>query len=422
MNHKEDDGLITPVHKSLRILLITHFYPPEMGGAATRMRGMGYWLSQYGHRVTVLTGFPNYPSGVIDKQYAGKIFSRESFEGVEVIRSWVYATPHSRDTGRLLNYFSFVLSSILAGSFCRGKIDVVIVSSPPLFLGLSGLFISWLRRAPFVLDIRDLWPDVGVEAGVFKENDIRVRLSRRLASLLYRKADHLVPVTERKREKLIASGISPNRVSVVPNGVDLDRMPVSDGNEWRTRLLGEASFLVTYTGLLGLAQGLGVVVEAATLLKENRNVKFVIVGAGVERNLLVEKAQQAGLSNILFLESQPRETVLAILKASDIALVPLVSDSVDDAIPSKLMEAWACRKPVLLVAGGEAASLVREANGGIVVPPKTPSALATAVAGMASDNGLLRSYGENGFAYVQSHLNHKDLAKQLEQVLLNVAR
>jgi glycosyltransferase involved in cell wall biosynthesis len=384
------------------------------------MRGMGYWLGRYGHRVTVLTGFPNYPSGVIDKKYSGKVYAHESFEGVEVIRTWVFAAPHNHASVRLLNYFSFVVSSIVAGCLFRGKIDVVIASSPPLFLGISGLFISWVRRAPFVFDIRDLWPDVGVEAGVFTEKDIRVRLSRKLATFLYRRADHLIPVTERKREKLIAAGISPAKMSVVPNGVDLDRMPESDGSDWRSRLADGASLLITYTGLLGLAQGLGVVIDSAILLRENRGIRFVIVGAGVERESLVEKTRQAGLTNILFLESQPRETVLAILKASDIALVPLVSDTVDDAIPSKLMEAWACRKAVLLVAGGEAASLVRKAGGGIVVPPKAPDLLAAAVVNLSSDTELLRSYGESGYAYVQAHLNHKNLAKRLEQVVVNV--
>jgi glycosyltransferase involved in cell wall biosynthesis len=408
--------------KVLKVLILSHFYPPEMGGAAARVHGLSRWLVKFGHVVTVITGFPNYPSGIIPRHYHGKLKVREQVDGVDIIRTWVYTSSHGKNIGRLSNYMSFVASSVVAGLFLKQRFDVILASSPPLFLGLAGLALSRIRRTPFVLDVRDLWPDIAVEAGVFEPDDVRVRLGRKLANFLYSRAAHLTPVTLRKKSKILGEGIEPEKLTVVPNGVDFDELGRDQVEvRWREKLNLGGAFVVAYTGLIGIAQGVGIAVEAANLLKEEPDIHFLIVGDGIEREELMKKALAFGLKNISFVESQPRQVVPSLLAATDIALVPLVSQKLDDAVPSKLLEAWACRKPVLLVAGGEAADLVLKAGGGFVLSSREPRELADLVRKLASDREGLQRCAENGLAYVRTNFDRKELARLMENVLLEVS-
>lgn len=402
----------------MRILMLAHFYPPEMGGAGARLHGLARWLTQYGHDVTVITGFPNYPTGIIPEQYRGKAWTREELDGVEVIRTWVYASPKRGGFHRLANYLSFVVSSALVGAFATKQFDVVLASSPPLFIGIAGLFLARLRRAPLVFDVRDIWPELAVEAGEFKATSPMVVWGERLEKFLYQQASQITVVTRRKERKLLDKGVPAHKLNIVSNGVDLDVLQPRYLEDWRQKLNLENKFVAVYAGLLGIFQGVDVIVNAAKLLRDHSNIHFVIVGDGVKRAELEAEASTHGLTNVTFVPPQPREAIPDILNAANLALVPLVNEQLVDAVPSKLLEAWGCRRPVLLMAGGEARRLMEDSGGGRVIAPGSAAELAdTLVELAAASPAELDGYAERGFAYVAENFDRPKLARQMETVL-----
>jgi glycosyltransferase involved in cell wall biosynthesis len=349
------------------ILFLTHFYPPEMGGASARISGLSKWLVRFGNDVTVLTGFPNYPSGKIYPGYKRRLTQYEYMDGVRVIRTWIYASSYKSKFHRILNNFSFMISSIFTGLRLEGQFDVIVASSPPLFIGISGWMISKLRRVPWIFDIRDIWPDIAIETGLFEENHFLMRWGKRLAKFIYNRANHITPVTQKKVQRIITEGIDEKKITLVSNGVDLDVIQNPRPFNWQNFPEIQNKFVASYMGLIGIAQGVDSIVRIARLLKDNKDIHFLIVGDGVIREQLVDDVNKTGLTNITFIKSQPHDVIPSIMEVSDVALVPLISDNLLDAIPSKLMEAWACQKPVILIAGGEAAELVRTVKGGLVV-------------------------------------------------------
>lgn len=403
----------------MRILFLAHYYPPEMGGAAARLHGLARWLVAFGHAVTVITGFPNYPSGVIPKSYRGKLHVRESLDGVELARTWVYASSHKSSLRRLANYLSFVLTALLTGLALNRHFDVVVASSPPLFIGLSGWLLAQLKGIPFVFDIRDLWPNVAVDAGEFAPDAAMIRWGYRLARFLYRRADHIVSVTENKRLKLLDAGVPAAKLSVVSNGVDLDLIPSALSDGCAVHGL-QTKFVILYAGLIGIAQGLDVAVEAAQLLIEHHDIHFLIVGDGVQRDTLVDQVARHGLTNVTMLPRQPRERIPELMALADVCLVPLSNAGITDAVPSKLLEAWAFGKPVILAATGEAAVLVQQSGGGVVISPRDAAALAQAVLQLRSAPDRLARLGEAGQRYVAKHLARPALARKMETVLSEV--
>jgi len=403
----------------MRILILAHYYPPEMGGAAARLHGLSRWLAAYGHEVTVITCFPNYPAGRIDALYRGKLCAREQMDGVRVLRTWVYASPVKSSVRRLANYFSFVVAATWAGWLVRGQWDVVLGSSPPLFVGIAAWLIARIRRIPFVFDIRDIWPDVAVDAGEFAPDAPITRLGRGLARFLYRRADRILPVTELKRERIAAQGVPADKLAVVTNGVDLDRVP--DAVPDRRKELGLARrFVVLYAGLIGIAQGVEIAVETSHRLADDSRVHFLVVGDGVRRAAIEQEVSERGLTNITMLPRQPREAMPALLATADVCLVPLSAAGIVDAVPSKLLEAWAHRRPVILAAQGESAKIVQEAGGGLVVAPGDGAALAEAVRRLADEPETSGAMAEAGRAYVEARYDRRDLARQMEHVLRDV--
>lgn len=401
----------------MKILIVAHYYPPEMGGAAARLHGLSRWMVDQGHEVTVITAFPNYPAGEFPPEYKGKIKAAETMDGVKLLRTWVYTTPARSSMRRILNYLSFMVMSAIVGIFTRGKYDVILASSPPLFLGVSGWLIARLRRIPFVFDIRDIWPEVAVEAGEFAPDGKVTRLAERLARFLYNKADHITPVTENKFKKLEAAGVPAAKMSVVTNGVDLDYVETAVATDMRDELNLPNKFIVLYAGLLGIAQGVDIAVRAADILREQQDIHFVIVGEGVKRDELMQQIETLQLQNVTMLPRQPREKIPAFLKASDVSLVPLVSSNIDDAVPSKLLEAWAYGRPVILSAGGEAASIVYDSQGGLVIEPGNAAQLAEAILFLQEHPEERFAFAQKGHDLVRNCYDRRGLAQQMAQVL-----
>ena len=365
----------------MKILYVSQYFPPEMGAPAARVSELGRRWSGKGHQVTVLTGFPNNPTGVVPPEYRAKmrrLVHRERINGINVVRTWLMPLPNRRPLERIVNFSSFCLSSSLTGSF-MGRPDVIIATSPQILVGLTGWWLRLIKRVPLVLEIRDFWPESITASGVGSDASLMIRSLRALSGFLYRSSDHLVVVTPAFKEELVKKwDVPPEKISVVQHGVEIDVF-TPDGPDSRAATVAdiEAKFVVSYIGTHGQAQGLDTVLEAAAQLKDSLpDAVFLLVGEGAEKEQLVSMASERGLDNVRFLPQQPRECIPALIRASDVCLVTLKkADVFKTVIPSKMLEFMACGRPVVLAVDGQARQLLEDAGGRpISSSPRTPPA------------------------------------------------
>jgi colanic acid biosynthesis glycosyl transferase WcaI len=403
----------------MNIIILSHYFPPELGGGSARLYGFARWLTRLGHRVKVITGLPNYPTGRIPQPYRGKLWVAETIDGIDVLRTWVFAASYASPAARLANYLSFMIAGAIAGILAKGTYDIVLASSPPVFIGLAGWAVSRIRRIPYLFDIRDIWPEVMIEAGALGENSFTARLLSRAAAFSYRGANHLSVVTESKKNKLTQKGISPDKISVVTNGVDLDLIDV-DTVDKRQEMGLTSKFVTVYAGLIGAAQGVSTLVEAAIQLRDDPGYHFIIIGDGVCRSELEQMVSENALDNVTLIPPLPRDQIPAYLQAADVCFVPLASSQIGDAVPSKLLEAWASRRAVLLVAGGEAARIVDEAGGGAVVAPEESQMIGKALSDLKEERERLDDMARRGFEYVEERYQRSHLTEQLAGVMETV--
>lgn len=404
----------------MRVLFLSQYFPPEMGAPSARTHEHArQWVAD-GHSVTVLTGFPNHPTGVIPPAYRGRLFQRERLDGIDVWRTWLFASPNERFTRRTLSYLSFMLSAIVTAALRRARYDVVVATSPQFFVAVAGFVVSRLKRRPLCLEIRDLWPEGIVAVGLLRREARVTRWLERLELFLYRKADCIVTVTEAFRENMIARGIDGTKIHTVRAGADVNRFtPGPRRNEVREEYaLGVDAFLVSYIGTHGMTQGLETVLEAAHRLRERNDVRFLFVGEGAEKRRLGERCRALGLPNVRFVDQQPKERIPLFLAASDACLVPLRRRALfRGTVPSKLFEIMAAGRAVLLGVEGEAARILREAGGGIAVEPEDPEALARAIEALADDRERCHELGLAGARYVRKHCTRTALARRMMEAL-----
>jgi glycosyltransferase involved in cell wall biosynthesis len=405
----------------MRVVFLTQYFPPEVGAAQNRLSSLAQYLRQAGHSVTVLTALPNYPGGEIFKGYQGNLIIEERIEGIKVIRTWIYASKKKDFLHRLVNYSSFALSSLLFGIWKAGRPDVVVVESPPLFLGISGFVISLLKRARLVLNISDLWPASAVALGMV-QNKVLLALSERLEQFLYRMADLITGQTQGIVER-IRSRCPGRAVDLIPNGADVSVL-LLDVDKRRHSKEGfglDGRFVVGYAGLFGLANGLEVIIQAAQILSGYGDVLFALFGDGPRKEELVRLASHVRLSNVRFYPTLPRFRMPEVLASFDVALVPLKRRELfKGALPSKMFEAMAAAIPLVLAIEGEAQVLVEQGQAGICVEPENPQAIADAVLKLYHDPSYRKSLGENGRRYVTEHYDRRQIAKEFERLLLEL--
>lgn len=375
--------------------ILTQYYPPEMGAPQARLSELAAHTVRRGHVVTVLTAMPNYPTGRIHDGY-GRWFMRERRDEVDVIRTAIYPTQKADLARRLTNYFSFVASSAACGSVVLDRLDYLLVESPPLFLGISGVWLSRLKGARLIFNVSDLWPESAVRLGVLRAGSMSWRLSARLEGWCYRRA-WLVTGQSRSTVADIAARYPACLTFHLSNGVDTTRVrPDCASDRARSELTaGRAGqCIVFYAGLHGLAQGLDQATRAAQLL-EGEAVRLVLMGDGPEKPRLVAEARARQASNVDFLDPRPAADVPAYLASADIVLICLKT-RIPGAVPSKLYEAMASARPVLLVDEGEAAEIVTEHRAGIVVRPGDIDGIASAIRTLAANPRLRWELGANG--------------------------
>lgn len=400
------------------VYLSQHFYP-EMGAPSTRVLEMSSAWVKAGHQVTVVTCFPNHPTGVIPPQYRGRIFLKESYEGIRVFRNLVYATPNQGVIKRTISHLSFMFTSLFLSLPRLGKVDVIIVTSPPFFTALAALVMSWWKRRPFVFEVRDLWPAAIVELGVIKAKPI-IAILESLELFLYRRASKVVVVTESFKEDLVKRGIPASKIEIIFNGVDPERFGRIDALTVKKAFGFEGRFIILYTGAVGLSHSLQTVVSVAKNFRE-QDFLFLLVGEGAMKKSLEELTMQSDLKNVIFWPGQPREKMPEIYALADICLVSLRKVPLfQKVIPSKIFEILASGRPVVAALEGEAARLLERSGAALVIPPEDLHALQEAIDHLAKNEALRQKMGENGAGFVRRYFDRTDLALQYETVLGSV--
>ena len=407
----------------MRILFLSHYFPPEVNAPASRtFEHCREWV-QLGHEVTVVSCVPNHPRGQVYRGYRNRFYQREVIEGIQLIRVWTYLSANEGFVKRTMNYVSFMLACVCAVPRMP-KCDVVISTSPQFFNGLAGFFVSRLKSAPWVLEIRDLWPDSILAVGAI-ENAAVIRTLRWLESFAYRRCEHLVPVTDAFERYMLEMGVDSDKITVIKNGASLDFYDhtQSDDAGLRDELGLQGKFIAAYFGTHGMAHHLETVLEAADSLKNNDRIVFLLVGDGAERSRLEHQLVSMKLKNVLMLGLQPKAKMPAFWAMCDASLVLLRrTDLFKTVIPSKIFEAMAMAKPIIIGVEGESREIIEAAGAGIAIEPEDAGALASAVTALAEDSTACESYGRNGKSYVHEYFDRKVLARRYEAVLLDVAQ
>ena len=404
----------------MRILVFSHYYCPEGNAPASRMSAVcSHWVSQ-GHDVEVITCAPNVPNGVVYEGYANRLLQSETLKLVRVTRVWTYLSANKGAVRRILNFLSYMLAAVFVSWF-RGRPDVIVATSPQFFCGWAGLLAARMRirRVPFVLEIRDLWPDSIVAVGAMQNKTI-LRLLYRLERWLYAGSDHIVTVGEGYREDLLEKGVPCEKLSIIPNGVDREIFWPRQATDVMARFGMQNRFTCAYVGTIGMAAGLEVVIEAAERLRDSgrNDISFLLVGDGAERERLEEIARRKGLNNLAFSGRLPKEEMPAILAATDVCLVHLRKvDLFKRVMPSKIFEMAAMKRPIILGVAGHAAKLLQTANAGVCIEPENARELVDAVCTLASDPMACRAYGQSGHDYVMENYDRAVLADKYVDIL-----
>lgn len=404
----------------MKILLIHQAFLEKNDGGGSRFNEMTKTWSEKGHHVTVLGGMVHYTSGVKHKKYKGKFTYKDKsfYKNVDVIRCHVSESYNVNFIGRLWAYFSFVFSSIYAGLFkTKEKYDIILVTSPPLFVGITAYILSKLKRIPFVFEIRDLWPESAIDTGVLK-NKFIIKLAYNFESFLYKKALLINVLTPAFKEKLINDKNVPERKIVfIPNAADFslsEKIQESfDEKKFKKELGFEDKFVITYVGAHGVANHLIQLVEAAEYLRET-NVVFQLIGSGMQKETLQKEVVNRELSNhVVFRDPVPKNEVFKYILSSDMGASVLKRvDTFKTIYSNKTFDYMSCKKPVLLAIEGVSKDLIEKANCGVCVEPENAKDIAERILGYKESFELHKNHGINGYEYAKLNFDREKLAFQ----------
>jgi glycosyltransferase involved in cell wall biosynthesis len=402
----------------VRIAYVSHYFVPEPAAPAARVHELARAWVRNGHQVSVITALPNHPVGRIAPEYRRRLWATECLDGIDVLRCWLYAVPNRGVARRGLDHLSFMVSSVALGLPRLGRVDVVIASSPTLFSALSAWFIARSRRVPFVLEVRDLWPEAIVSMGLMRRG-LAVSALERLAHFLYRQASRVVVVTESFADYLAGRGVPRSKLAVIPNGADMRLFsPSADGTAIRARFGLDQQFVVAYVGSHGLSHGLGAVLNAAA---HQPDVTYLLVGDGADRDRLYAERERRGLLNVRMHPSVPKSDVPGLYAAADVCLVPLRDVPIFQTfVPSKLFEVLAAGRPIVGAVRGEARHILKRSGGALLVAPEDGAGIAAAVQMLRADPEVRAELGRRGRAFAEQHYDRDVLAARYLDVLRSV--
>ena len=397
----------------MKILFITDNFPPEVNAPATRTYEHAIEWVKKGTQVTIITCHPNFPQGKLFVGYRNNFRTTELIDGIKVIRVWSYMSANSGFIKRILDYISFALMAIIVGLF--EKTDIIIATSPQFFTTWSAKILSFFKRKPWIFELRDLWPESIVTVGAIDSKGLLYKLLEKIELHLYRDSKLIIANSPAFKTNLIERGIEEYKIEVVPNGSNLELFDRNKINSVIRRKLGlEGKFVIGYIGTHGLAHSLDFILQTIAVYKTNF-IHFLFIGDGSEKSSLVNLSQELGLNNVSFLDPVPKEKMPEYLAAVDVSLAPLrKSDTFKTVIPSKIFEAAAMGKPVLLGVEGQAKEIIEKYQAGICFEPENKASLISAIETISKDNKLYDEMVNNTL------LLAKDFdRKKLAQIMLS---
>lgn len=408
----------------MRILIIHQYFLEKEGAGGSRFNQFAKYWAREGHKVTIIAGSVDYQTGKKNEKYKKKWISKDKIDkNITVFRCYVAESYNKNFLGRFWAYFSFVCSACWAILFCLGKQDVIIATSPPLFVAMPGYLAKIVKRIPLIFEIRDLWPKFAVDTGVLK-NSLIIKLGYWLENFIYKKADLINVLTPAYKDYLSKEKkASENKIIYIPNAADLDLMWPGSKNNWvREKYNWTDKFVILYIGAHGVANDLWQIIETAKQLKNNKNILFALVGDGMEKPKLQKTAQKEGLSNIQFIEPVAKQKIADFINASDICTAVL-KPVFTTTYPNKVFDYMACAKPIILPINGACRRLViDEARAGIFTEPGNAKQFKKAIIQLYTNPAQAKQLGENGYQFVTQNFDRQRLAKKYLEILSNLVK
>ncbi|MEI6694738.1 MAG: glycosyltransferase family 4 protein [Bacteroidota bacterium] len=404
----------------MKLLILTQYFPPEVGAPQNRLYELAVRLQQKGMEITILTAMPNYPQMEVHTAYKGKFYCYEEMSKLKVHRAWIYVSKSKSILSRLMNYFSFVISSLIIGLFKIEKQDVVLVESPPLFLGITAYLLSLTKRAKMVFNVSDLWPESAEKLGLVSNKRL-LKLSTYLEEFCYKQSALITGQTQGICAN-ISSRFPEKKVYWLKNGVDINfynSEKISETN-WRFENGYKIDdFLLIYAGIIGYAQGLEIIIEAAKNFHDQPSIKFIMLGSGPEKEKLQKLSKELGLTNVYFYDVVPKHQMQNILISTDVSIIPLRKlDLFKGAIPSKIFESLALKRPILLGVDGEAKELfVEKGQCGLFFEPENVASLVEGIESLFQHPELRTQYGNNAYEFVAENFNRDIIANEFWEKL-----
>src|SRR5918996_4074501 len=391
----------------MKILLLNQaFVSPDEPGH-TRHFEMAQYLRERGHELVIVASDLNYQTGQRTMERHG-LFTEQVIDGVRILRSYIYPELHRSYFWRIVTFVSFMVSSLWTALSVKDA-DVVMGTTPQIFQALSAWFVAWLRRKPFLLEVRDLWPEFGISMGVIT-NPIVITPARWLESFLYKHATHILVNSPAYKEYLLGKGVPENKVTFIPYGTDIDMFnPNVDGSHIRKKFGLEEKFTVVYAGALGEANDIDTLLRSAMRLQDESHIRFILFGDGKERTRLEAKAKQQKLDNIIFAGTCPKKEMPFVLASSDVCLAILQNIPMfRTTYPNKVFDYMAAGRATILVIDGVIREVIELSGGGIYVNPGDDQMLAKTILELSKDPQRTNQMGRNARAYLVTHLNRQD--------------
>jgi glycosyltransferase involved in cell wall biosynthesis len=413
----------------MKILLIHQYYLEKNDGGGSRWNEMTKFWAEQGHDITVLAGMVHYNSGKKNLNYKGKYFSDQKNydKRIRVIRSHVSEAYNVNFLGRLWAYFSFVFSSIWAGLFyAREKYDIIIVTSPPLFVGITSYVLSFFKKVPFIFEIRDLWPESAIDTGVLK-NKLIIKLAYSFENFIYRKATIINVLTPAFKTYLVnIKNVNTKKICFIPNAADFSLVSkvTSDFNVNNFRNehnIDQDTFVITYVGAHGVANHLMQIIDTAELMQDKK-VLFLLIGEGMEKNMLKEEVFSRKIKNVRFIDAVPKSEVFKYILASNMGTSVLKKvDTFKTVYSNKTFDYMSCKKPLFMLIDGVSRELVEEAGCGIYVEPENKYEFKEKILLYLNDNERVVKEGENGFNFAINNFDRNTLALKYLEIIKNVS-
>jgi colanic acid biosynthesis glycosyl transferase WcaI len=401
----------------LNILLLSRYFPPEIGTAANLFFELAKGLSQNSHKVTVVTNFPWYNLETVPERYSGRFYMKENMSGFEVIRL-KFPVFGTKKLKLILGHLTVPFTTFLGGMIAKCP-DIIFVYSPPLFMGLAGWLVSLFKRVPWAMGVQDLHPQCYIDQGALK-NGLLIHLLETIEKFCYQKASLITVHSKGNMEHIVyKKNADEGKVKVLSNWINTDELqPLPRDNEFARRQGLNGQFIVGYAGTLSISQGLISIIEAANILRNRDDIEFFIVGDGIEKQKMIEKVKEYDLRNVRFLGMQPKSVYPYVVASSNVGLVTLNSKVKTPVIPSKILSMMASSRPVLasVPLDGDATRLIVDAQCGICIEPENPKKLAEKIIYLSTNRRLCEKFGELGRNYVVEHFSLGKVMNDIEDM------